>query len=252
MLILRSFLFNVAFYANLVFWMIVLLPALALPRRVFIRGAKYWAWTSMWLMRVIVGTRVELRGLDRIPPGGLLVAAKHQSVWETFALLTLFADPAFILKRELMWIPFFGWYTWKGGSVPVNRKGGAQALLRMMTRAKGEIQKGRQSLIFPEGTRRPAGAAPAYKYGIGHLYQHLGAPCLPVALNSGLFWSRRKFLRRPGTIVVEILDIIPPGLPRNAFFKEMQDRIETASDRLVAEGRQELARLGVASDSPGI
>lgn len=252
MLILRSFLFNVAFYANLVFWMIVLLPALALPRRVFIRGAKYWAWTSMWLMRVIVGTRVELRGLDRIPPGGLLVAAKHQSVWETFALLTLFADPAFILKRELMWIPFFGWYTWKGGSVPVNRKGGAQALLRMMTRAKGEIQKGRQILIFPEGTRRPAGAAPAYKFGIGHLYQHLGAPCLPVALNSGLFWSRRKFLRRPGTIVVEILDIIPPGLPRNAFFKEMQDRIETASDRLVAEGRQELARLGVASDSPGI
>ena len=182
MLILRSLLFNVAFYANLVFWMIVLLPALALPRRVFIRGAKYWARTSMWLMRVIVGTRVELRGLDRIPPGGLLVAAKHQSVWETFALLTLFADPAFILKRELMWIPFFGWYTWKGGSVPVNRKGGAQALLRMMSRAKGEIQKGRQILIFPEGTRRPAGAAPAYKFGIGHLYQHLGAPCLPVAL----------------------------------------------------------------------
>ncbi|KAB0265230.1 lysophospholipid acyltransferase family protein [Microvirga brassicacearum] len=243
MLILRSLLFNIAFYLNLAFWMIVLLPALPLPRRVFMRGAKFWAWSSMWLMRVIAGTKVEFRGLERIPPGGLLVASKHQSVWETFALLTLFQDPAFILKRELMWLPFFGWYTWKGGSVPVNRKGGAQALLQMMARAKGEIQKGRQILIFPEGTRRPAGAPPAYKFGIGHLYQHLGAPCLPIALNSGLFWSRRKFLRRPGTIIVEILEVIPPGMPRNAFFKEMQDRIETASDRLLAEGHSELARI---------
>lgn len=249
MLILRSLLFNIAFYLNLAFWMIVLLPALPLPRRVFMRGAKFWAWSSMWLMRVIAGTKVEFRGLERIPPGGLLVASKHQSVWETFALLTLFQDPAFILKRELMWLPFFGWYTWKGGSVPVNRKGGAQALLQMMARAKGEIQKGRQILIFPEGTRRPAGAPPAYKFGIGHLYQHLGAPCLPIALNSGLFWSRRKFLRRPGTIIVEILEVIPPGMPRNAFFKEMQDRIETASDRLLAEGQNELARI--AGGAPG-
>ena len=245
MLILRSLLFNIAFYLNLLFWMLALLPTLPLPRWVFMRGARLWARTSMWLMRVIVGTKVEFRGLDSIPSGGLLVAAKHQSVWETFALLTLFADPAFILKRELMWIPFFGWYTWKGGSVPVNRKGGAQALLHMMSRARGEIEQGRQILIFPEGTRRPAGAPPAYKFGIGHLYQHLGAPCLPVALNSGLFWPRRRFLRRPGTIVVEILDVIPPGMPRNAFFKEMQERIETASDRLVAEGLRELGATGL-------
>ncbi|WP_210493458.1 lysophospholipid acyltransferase family protein [Microvirga antarctica] len=240
MLILRSLLFNIAFYANLVFWMIVLLPALAMPRRFFIRGAKYWAWSSMWFMRVIAGTKVEFRGLERIPAGGLLVAAKHQSAWETFALLTLFADPAFILKRELMWIPFFGWYTWKGGSVPVDRKGGAQALMKMMARAKVEIQNGRQILIFPEGTRRPAGAPPVYKVGVGHLYQALGAPCLPIALNSGLFWSRRKFLRHPGTIVVEILEPIAPGLPRGVFFQQMQQQIETASDRLLAEGRLEL------------
>ena len=130
MLILRSLLFNIAFYLNLLFWMLALLPTLPLPRWVFMRGARLWARTSMWLMRVIVGTKVEFRGLDSIPSGGLLVAAKHQSVWETFALLTLFADPAFILKRELMWIPFFGWYTWKGGSVPgepQGRRAGAAA-----------------------------------------------------------------------------------------------------------------------------
>ena len=240
MLILRSLLFNVAFYLNLLFWIVVLLPALALPRRIFMRGAKFWGLSSFWLMRVLAGTKVEISGRERIPEGGLLVASKHQSVWETFALLTLFEDPAFILKRELMWIPFFGWYTWKGGSIPVNRKGGAQALMRMMTRARREIAKGRQILIFPEGTRRPAGAPPAYKHGIGHLYQALGAPCLPIALNSGLYWPRRKFLRYPGTIRLEILDPIPTGLTREAFFKEMQNRIEAASDRLLDEGRREL------------
>ncbi|MGO4572239.1 lysophospholipid acyltransferase family protein [Microvirga sp. 2TAF3] len=240
MLILRSLLFNIAFYINITFWMIVLIPTLALPRRIFMRGAKLWAQSSLWLLRVLAGTKLEVRGREHIPPGGFLVAAKHQSLWETFALLTFFKDPAFILKRELMWIPFFGWYTWKGGSVPVNRKAGSQALIRMMARAHEEAEHGRQILIFPEGTRRPSGAPPAYKFGVSHLYQNLGVPCLPVALNSGLYWPRRQFIRRPGTIRVEILEPIPPGLPRDVFFKELQDRIETVSDRLTDEGRSEL------------
>ncbi|MBF9232779.1 lysophospholipid acyltransferase family protein [Microvirga alba] len=240
MLILRSLLFNIAFYLNLTFWMIVLIPTLVAPRRFFMRGAKLWATSSQWLMRVVAGIRVEIVGREKIPPGGILVAAKHQSLWETFALLPLFDDPAFILKRELMWIPFFGWYTWKGGSVPVNRKKGAQALIQMMARAREEAQHGRQILIFPEGTRRPAGAPPAYKFGVSHLYQNLGVPCLPIALNSGLYWPRRRFIRRPGTIRLEILDLIPAGLTRDEFFKRMQEEIETASDRLLAEGRREL------------
>jgi 1-acyl-sn-glycerol-3-phosphate acyltransferase len=240
MLIVRSLLFNVAFYVNLVLWLILLVPGLLVPRRTFMRGVQVWAHSSLWLLRVLAGTRIEVRGREKIPPGGALVAAKHQSLWETFALLTLFDDPAFILKRELMWIPFFGWYTWKGGSIPVNRKAGSQALTQMTARAKEEARHGRQIIIFPEGTRRPAGAPPAYKYGVAHLYQNLGFPCIPVALNSGLYWPRRRFIRRPGTIRVEILDPMPPGLPREDFFKLMQERIEEASDRLLVEGRSEL------------
>ncbi|QFU17833.1 lysophospholipid acyltransferase family protein [Microvirga thermotolerans] len=240
MLLLRSLLFNTTFYANMILWLIMLLPTFLLPRRVFMRCAKLWALSSLWLLRVIAGTKVEIRGREKIPAGGLLVAAKHQSLWETFALLPLFDDPTFILKRELMWIPFFGWYARKADCVPVNRKAGSQALVRMMARAHEEAREGRQIVIFPEGTRRPPGAAPAYKYGVVHLYQNLESPCLPIALNSGLYWPRRRFIRRPGTIRVEILDPIPPGLPRDAFFRQLQEAIESSTERLVAEGRRDL------------
>jgi 1-acyl-sn-glycerol-3-phosphate acyltransferase len=240
MLIVRSLLFNLAFYLNLVMWLIVLIPAFFGPRRIFMNIVKLWGHTSLWLLRVLAGTRIEVRGREKIPAGGALVAAKHQSLWETFALLTLLEDPTFILKRELMWIPFFGWYLWKAGSVPVNRKAGSQALIQMTARAKEEAQDGRQIIIFPEGTRRPPGAPAAYKYGVAHLYQNLGFPCVPVALNSGLYWPRRRFVRHPGTIRLEILDPIAPGLPREEFFALAQARIEEASDRLLAEGRAEL------------
>jgi 1-acyl-sn-glycerol-3-phosphate acyltransferase len=240
MLIIRSLLFNIAFYANLVLWLILLIPVFFLPRRVFMHGVKLWARTSLWLLKVVAGTKVEIRGLEKIPAGGFVVASKHQSLWETFALLPLFDDPLFILKQELMWIPFFGWYTWRANCVPVNRKAGSQALVQMTRRARKEVQHARQIIIFPEGTRRPAGAPPAYKYGVAHLYQNLGVPCLPLALNSGLYWPRRQFIRRPGTIRIEILDPIAPGLPRDEFFTLMQSRIEDASNRLLAEGRREL------------
>ncbi|MCG7393591.1 1-acyl-sn-glycerol-3-phosphate acyltransferase [Microvirga sp. ACRRW] len=240
MLFVRSLLFNVVFYAYLILWLILLIPGMVMPRKVFIRMVQAWARSSLWLQQIIAGTKVEISGLEKIPPGGALVAAKHQSLWETFALLTLFDDPTFILKRELMWLPFFGWYLWKAGCVPVNRKAGSSALMQMTARAKEEAQHGRQIIIFPEGTRRPPGAPPAYKYGVAHLYQNLGFPCIPVGLNSGLYWPRRQFIRRPGTIRVEILDPIAPGLPREEFFKLTQERIEESSNRLLAEGRREL------------
>jgi 1-acyl-sn-glycerol-3-phosphate acyltransferase len=240
MLAFRSFLFNAAFYLNLILWMLAIIPTFAMSRKALIRAAQAWARSSMWLMKVIAGTKVEFRGLEKIPPGGLLVAAKHQSFWETFVLASLFDDPAFILKRELMWLPLFGWYLKKADMVPINRRAGSLALTEMNARAREAVGRGRQILIFPEGTRRAPGAEPAYKYGVAHLYTNLGVPCLPVALNSGLYWPRRRFLRRPGTIVLEVLDPIPSGRPRDAFFKELQDRIETASNRLLAEGCAEL------------
>jgi 1-acyl-sn-glycerol-3-phosphate acyltransferase len=178
--------------------------------------------------------------LERIPPGGLIVAAKHQSAWETLALVPLFEDPTFILKRELMWIPLFGWYLAKARCVPIDRRAGSLALTKMNQRAREEAQSGRQILIFPEGTRKAPGARPAYKYGVAHLYENLGVPCLPIALNSGLYWPRRAVIRRPGTVRAEILEPIPPGMPRDAFFALLQSRIEASSNRLLAEGQAEL------------
>ncbi|HYF53726.1 MAG TPA: lysophospholipid acyltransferase family protein, partial [Salinarimonas sp.] len=187
---------------------------------------------------------------ERIPAGGLIVASKHQSLWETFALFTVFDDPCYILKRELMWIPIFGWFTIKGGMVPINRRGGATALAAMNARARHEVrERRRQIIIFPEGTRRAPGAEPSYKYGVAHLYATLGVPLLPVALNSGLYWPRRRFIRRPGTIVVEIGEPIPPGLDRDVVFRELQASVEAMSGRLLLEGRRELGLDGAGDRS---
>jgi 1-acyl-sn-glycerol-3-phosphate acyltransferase len=252
--IVRSILFNVLFYLNLVVLLFVALATLAMPRRAVLKMAELWGRISVWLLQVVCGTKFEVRGLDRLPDGiftgPLIVAAKHQSTFETFALLRWFDDFTFIVKRELMWIPIFGWCMWKGGMVPVDRGKGTQALSAMTARAKEEIRRGRQLVIFPEGTRRAAGAEPSYKFGVAHLYAEIGVPCVPVALNSGLFWPRRAFMRYPGTIVVEFLDPIPPGLPIDEFFRRLRDAIETATARLVAQGRAELARDGHPAAQP--
>jgi 1-acyl-sn-glycerol-3-phosphate acyltransferase len=243
--IARSILFNILFYLNLVVLLIAAIPTLLLPPRAIIEMAKLWGRTSLWLLRVICGTKVEFRGLERIPPGPLIVAAKHQSTWETFALLSLFKHPVFIIKRELTWIPLFGWFTLKGKMIAVDRGSGSQALSAMTVRARATIRSGRQLFIFPEGTRRAAGAEPRYKFGVAHLYDVIGVPCMPVALNSGLFWRRRSFLRLPGTIVVEFLEPIAPGLDKQAFFTRLQGEIEAATTRLVAEAERQLKRNGL-------
>jgi len=237
LLLARSILFNALFYVNLLIHMIVALPALVLPYpavRVFIRS---YARSSLWLLRVICGTQVSWRGTENIPRGSCIVACKHQSAWETFALYAVLADPIYILKRELMWIPLFGWYTWKAGLIPVDRSAGLAALSRMTARARRTITgpRARQLVIFPEGTRRTPGAEPSYKPGIAHLYARTGLPCVPAALNSGLFWPRRSLLRRPGTIIVEFLPPIAPGFDRPGFLARLQDTIEEASARLLQE-----------------
>ena len=237
LLLARSILFNALFYLNLLVHMIVALPALVLPYpavRVFIRS---YARSSLWLLRVICGTQVSWRGTENIPRGSCIVACKHQSAWETFALYAVLADPIYILKRELMWIPLFGWYTWKAGLIPVDRSAGLAALSRMTARAQRTIAgpRARQLVIFPEGTRRAPGAEPSYKPGIAHLYARTGLPCVPAALNSGLFWPRRSLLRRPGTIIVEFLPPIAPGFDRPGFLARLQDTIEEASARLLQE-----------------
>jgi 1-acyl-sn-glycerol-3-phosphate acyltransferase len=240
---LRSLIFNILFYLVFLFWAIVALPTLVLPRRALLRVASWWARTNILLMRVICGIKVEFRGVEKIPKGPLLVASKHQSMWETISLLHFFEAPFFVLKRELKWIPIFGLFLMKANMIAIDRGAGGRALLAMVRRAVEEVRNGRQLVIFPEGTRRAPGAPPQYKPGVGQMYVACGVTCLPVALNSGLFWPRRTFMRYPGTLVVEFLDPLPPKLPREEFFTRLRTVIEEASDRLLAAGRAEQAQL---------
>ncbi len=241
-ILLRSILFNIAFYLNVIIWLIAALPTFFMPYWAIVGVAKAWGRSNLFLLRVICNLKADFRGVEKIPRGGDLIAAKHQSTWETFALLWMFEDPTFILKRELQWIPLFGWFTIKGRMIPVDRSAGAAGMTAMTARAKHELANGRQIVIFPEGTRRPAGAEPAYKYGIVRLYETGNVPCVPIALNSGLFWKRRSIIRMPGTIIVEVLDPIPAGLDKESFMARLQNDIETATARLIAEGEREIAR----------
>jgi 1-acyl-sn-glycerol-3-phosphate acyltransferase len=237
-LFVRSLLFNVLFYVNIIVRMIVALPTIVLPRSFMLGVLRRYARSSLWLLRVVCGVTVEWRGREKIPDGACLVACKHQSFWETFALLELLRDPTYVLKRELMWLPLFGWLARKARMIPIDRGARVAALARMAAAARREIARSRQIVIFPEGTRQAPGAAPRYMSGIAYLYSETGLPCVPVALNSGLYWPRRSLLRFPGTVLVEVLDPIPPGLGKRAFMARLQSAVEEATARLVAEGRK--------------
>jgi 1-acyl-sn-glycerol-3-phosphate acyltransferase len=239
----RSLIYNIVFYLNLAFWVLLGIPTYIMPRWGVVWIAQNWGRASIFWMRLICNTKVDYRGLEKIPKGPLLVASKHQSAWETFALLQFFEQPLYILKRELLWLPFFGWYLIKANMIGVNRGAGGRALLDVFKRARDEVRRGRQLLIFPEGTRMPVGAPPDYKSGVSQIYVTCGVACVPVALNSGMFWPRRTFLRYPGTIVIEFLDPIPLGLRRDEFTERVSAAIEGATARLVNDAREEQIRL---------
>jgi 1-acyl-sn-glycerol-3-phosphate acyltransferase len=235
MLTLRSLFFNIVFYANLIILMVLGLPVLLAGRHGVFALARMWGVSSLWLLEKICGLKIEFRGLDNIPRGGYIIASKHQSILETFALLLHAPDFAYVLKRELTFIPFFGWYLIGGRQIAIDRSAGRSAVSIVSERAGAVLKAGRQIFIFPEGTRRPPGAPAQYKYGVAKLYEDTGAPCLPVALNTGLFWGRRGFRRRPGVAVIEYLPPIAPGLDRNAFIARLQSTIEAECTRLNAE-----------------
>ena len=237
LILIRSVAFNLLFYLNTLLYLVVALPTFFMPYRAVIAVARAWGSANLVLLRVVAGIDCEVRGREKIPKGPLIVASKHQSALETFALLPMFDNPLFIVKRELLWIPIFGWLMSKGRMVPVDRGAGSQALAAMTARAKLELADNRQLIIFPEGTRRPPGAEPRYKFGVAQLYAAEGVPCVPIALNTGMFWPRRSIRRLPGTVVIEILDPIAPGLDKDVFFKRLQHDIETATARLIAEAK---------------
>lgn len=245
----RSALFYPVLYINWALFLILGSWLLWGPRRWAMAGLAAHARATVWLLRLICGTGMEVRGHEKLPPGPVIVAAKHQSTWDTFALIPLMRDPALVMKAELLSIPIYGRFCRKFELIPVQRELGPAALRQMAREARTRAADGREILIFPEGSRKVPGAPPAYKPGIALLYQDLQLPVCPLALNSGAFWPRNSFLRYPGTIVAEFLDPIPPGLPRQEFMQRLEQAIETASDKLLAEARQELKEMGFDAPS---
>lgn len=217
---------------------VLYLPLLVLPRAMMRPAVRFWLGGTLGGLRVLAGLSFELRGRENLPAGPFLVASKHQSAFETFAFHLLLNDPAYILKRELLWIPFFGWYLGKSGVIAIDRSAGTKALKAMVKGAEEAVALGRPVIIFPEGTRAAPGAKLPYHSGVAMLYGALKLPTVPIALNSGLFWRRRGFLKKPGIITIEALPPIAPGMDRKAFMAELETRVETATDQLIAEARE--------------
>ena len=235
MTVLRALLFNLGFFVLTLLMGIVALPMLLAPRWQVMRFGRFWAWCVLALLKAIVGLDGEVRGRENLPAGASLIAMKHQSAWDTLILPVVLGDPAVVLKRELLWLPLYGWYAARAGSIAIDRKGGAGALRRMVAAARRAAAMGRPIVIFPEGTRVAPGGQLPYQPGVAALYQALQLPLVPAAVNSGLFWGRRAFLKRRGHIVLEFLPPILPGLPRRELMAVLETRIEEATAALERE-----------------
>jgi 1-acyl-sn-glycerol-3-phosphate acyltransferase len=239
MLLARSLLFNLALWLWTGVMVLAALPLLAAPRERMVALGRLWQRGVQALLARLTGLTYEVRGRERIPATPAIFAFKHQSAWETLVLNLLFPDLAIVLKRELTRIPLFGWYLLHAGMIGIDRAGGARALRMLVEDGRAALARGSSIVIFPEGTRAPVGERNPYQPGVAALYRQLECPVVPVALNSGLFWRRRGFIKRPGRIVVEFLPPIAPGLDRKAFMAELEHRLESATERLIAEARRE-------------
>jgi 1-acyl-sn-glycerol-3-phosphate acyltransferase len=236
--IARSLLFNLCLWAWTLAMLLAALPWLVLPSRVMLAHSRVWMRGVQFLLARIVGLEHEVRGQE-YRDAVAIFAFKHQSAWETLAVHLLVDRAAIALKRELGQIPLFGWCLVHAGMIRIDREGGARALRGLIEGGRAALARGAPIVIFPEGTRVAPGAKQPYHPGVAALYRHLGCPVVPVALNSGVFWGRRSFVKRPGRIVVEFLPPIEPGLDRNAFMAELEGRLEAATERLVAQARRE-------------
>lgn len=232
---IRSILYNVFLFGSLSLFLLGAVFMIPGPVRPLERAMVWWTHVARRGLKAIVGLDHEIRGLENLPDGPIILASKHQSAWDTMVFLWLFERPVYIVKKELLSIPFWGWCARRSGHIPVDRAGGGAALKQMVRDTLAALADGRQVVIFPEGTRTAPGRRRPYHPGIAALYSRAAVPVVPVALNSGVFWGRRSFQKRPGTIVLEFLPPIEPGLDRKTFVNELQTRIETASDRLIAE-----------------
>lgn len=235
MIVIRSAIFNALFYVVFLIMAVIGLPSLLLPRRVPLAIVRLWAKVSVAMLAIICGTRIEFRNLRYLPRGASIIAVKHQSFLETFAMITVLDDFSYILKKELLSLPFFGWYARATEMIGVDREKRGRAMLALQRAVRDRLAADRQVVIFPEGTRRLVGAPPAYKPGVAAICAVAQVPCTPVALNTGLFWPRHSFRRKPGTVVIEFLPPIPRIEDRAGFMKALIGAIEPATDALVAQ-----------------
>jgi 1-acyl-sn-glycerol-3-phosphate acyltransferase len=234
---LRSLAFNICFTGWAMLSAILFCPLFFLSSRTSLKVGAPWGKVSLFLARIICGVRYEVRGAQHIPTQPVIYASKHQSAWDTIIFLILLPYPAYVLKRELLRIPLWGWYLWRMQMIAIDRAAGGAGLKDMLRQAKARVAEGRSVVIFPEGTRGAVGAQAHYHPGILALYSQLKVPVVPVALNSGCFWGRNAFTKRPGTIIIEFLPPLPPSLPKDEFMSRLQNAIEPATARLVAEAQ---------------
>ncbi len=243
MIFLRSLVLNVLFIAWTAVMAIVAMISIPFPLGWAFKVPVIWGHGTIKYLGRIAGIELEARGRENLPEGPVLVASKHQSAWDTAVFFCLLHRPSVVLKKELLMVPLFGPYCRKTGLIPIDRLGQAPSLRGLLKRARRIVDEGRPILIFPEGTRVNPGERKPYLAGVAGLYRNLGVPVVPVALNSGMYWPRRKFMRRPGQIVVEFLEPIPPGLGRKEFMERLQMAIESKTDELVEEVRHARAAV---------
>lgn len=243
---LRSLLFNVTFYVLTAIIAVLLLPVLVGPHRWLMLGMGTWARLVIFSMSTICGIRLRVEGKENLPAqGAALIAAKHHSTFDTIVWLSIFPDTAYVLKRELLWIPLYGWIARGARMISVDRDAGPSAMRTLLIQGRAAAKAGRQIVIFPEGTRVPPGVHGTYQPGIVALSAATGLPVIPVATDSGLCWGRRAFRKKAGTITVLILPALPVGLRRNALLARLKSEIEGATDRLLAN---QLERFPVPSN----
>jgi 1-acyl-sn-glycerol-3-phosphate acyltransferase len=247
---IRALVFSIAFTTTTVVMSLFIVPGLFLPYRFVLFYKQVWLRVVLWQIRVVIGIDYEERGRENIPAGPVIFAVKHQSAWDTLGPSYLHPEMVFVLKQELTWVPVWGWYLIRMGMIPIDRSRGIAALKQLVIRARKTVASGRSVLIFPQGTRTPAGVERPYLPGVAALYTGLDVPVIPVALNSGLFWPRRKLGKWPGTIVLQYLEPIEPGLDRRAFMRILAERIEPATARLEAEALEKFPWLPPI-ESPG-
>ncbi len=242
LLFLRSLLFSLFFPIWTLVVGVLFSPLLFFSDYMIAWVSRFWAAGMLAGLKLICGIRMEIRGLENVPKGPAVFAPKHQSAWETLVFYRLFKYPCYVLRKELLKLPVFGSYMKQSWNIVIDREGSVSALKQLVAESRSRVARGLSIVIFPEGTRVQPGGKGTYQHGVAALYTKLEVPVVPVALNSGLYWGKNAFLKRPGTIILEFLPPIQPGLKRPEFMEDLEKHIEIATSRLVEEGRKSLAR----------